>query len=112
MWKSRAILAAAACASVQANAAADDVQQQFNRAAWCRVHAQLLPAMVKQTDEGRAFAAYVHDFWIKRSDALWIKMGKSPESAEIAYLLIEITPDKERIKQCVSEAAQSAPNRH
>lgn len=92
----------------QAYAVDQGLQQQFDRAALCRVHVQMLPNLVKKTDEAQKFATFVQDYWIKRSDSLWSEMGRDPSSAEWAYLLIEIKGDEELIKGCAKEAVERA----
>jgi hypothetical protein len=87
-------------------AAADQPAQlkdKFDYAAKCRVHTQLLPALSKDPRQQET-GAKVHAYWIKESDRLGKKLGRSKEELEIDYLLIEIKPDMDLIIDCAEKS--------
>ncbi|WP_349023044.1 hypothetical protein [Sphingorhabdus sp.] len=78
------------------------LQAQFDYAAKCRVHTQMMPAIAKDVS-GRQTGEAVYAYWIKESDRLGKKLGRTKEQLELDYLLIEIKADMDLLMDCAKK---------
>jgi hypothetical protein len=78
---------------------ATELKTQFDYAAECRVHTQLMPSMAKN-ERGRQMGEAVFAYWVRESDRLGKKLGRTQDQLELDYLLIEIKADMDLIMNC------------
>ena len=105
--KSIGIALAVLVADATAGNGQTDAKAQFDHAATCRVHTQLLPMIAKKDPVSQAAAKTIYDYWIKTSDKRGLEAGHKPEALEFQYLLIPIKPDEALIDRCVKEALEN-----
>jgi hypothetical protein len=80
------------------------VLDEFNHAAKCRVHTELLPAIMTESPRRQQWGRAVFAYWVARSDQLGIRSGFSAEELPMRYLMIPIKSDMDFINGCIEEA--------
>lgn len=91
-----ALLAAALALAPQAT-----VEEQFEEAARCRVHSEMLPAVLAENPNGRQLGEAVYAYWIRESNRLADELGLTQDERTWRYLVIEITADTDLLRACI-----------
>lgn len=91
-------------ATAGSEAAPNSALNEFNHAAKCRVHTELLPSIMVEDPRRQQWGRAVFAYWVKRSDRLAARAGFKPEEVSTRYLMIPITADMDFINGCIEEA--------
>ena len=77
---------------------------EFDHAARCRVHTELLLAVFYETPKRKAWGQKIFAYWVKRSDKLGLRAGFTEEALPTRYWLIPVTSDMDFINGCIDKA--------
>ncbi|MGB3737890.1 MAG: hypothetical protein WA948_00900 [Pontixanthobacter sp.] len=92
------------CGSASAQAPEQlELEATFERAAKCRVYAELLSQLVNDSPERETYAETVYRYRVERSNIAAKRLRYTPETMEIELLTIPVTADLSILDGCIEE---------